>query len=320
MSWKKNIGILTCFTGTVIGTMHIINRIISHIAISDNSLDQNNYQYYNWRFGKIAYRKTGSGSPILLIHDFKVYASSEEWHSIEKELARTNTVYTIDLIGFGYSDHPILTYTNFLYVQLINEFIKNVIKRKTDVIVSGESASFVLMACGNDEAIINRIIMINPPDLITLAKMPTKHCKFIKNLLFTPVIGTFIYNMKVNKRTIYQDFASRYFYDRNKIDEKDILSCFRTSQIEKTHSKYLYACQKSRFTNANIIFCLGKLNNSIFIITGNGNPENSLIAEQYQNHLPSIEILGMNNTKYLPHVEKPEEFLDQVRVLLSDEV
>lgn len=300
--------------------MHIFNRIIAHIATSDNFHDQNNYLYYNWRFGKIAYKKCGSGSPLLLIHDFKVYSSSEEWRAVEKELSKTNTVYTIDLLGCGCSDHPILTYTNFLYVQLISEFIKNVIREKTDIIVSGDSASFVLMACGNDNEIINRIIMINPQDLVSLAKIPTKHSKFIKNLLFIPVIGTFIYNMKVNKRTIYQDFASKYYYDRNKIEEKDILTCFHASQREKTHSKYLYACQKSRFTNANILFCLNKLNNSIFIITGNCNPENSLIAEQYQNYLPSIEIFGIDRTKYLPHVENPEAFLEQVHVLLSDEV
>ena len=66
--------------------------------------------------------------------------------------------------------------------------------------------------------------------------------------------------------------------------------------------------------------CLNKLNNSIFIIAGNSNPENMLIAEQYQNQLPSIEIVGINNTKMLPHVEKAEEFIEQIQILFSEEV
>ena len=60
------------------------------------------------------------------------------------------------------------------------------------------------------------------------------------------------------------------------------------------------------------------MNNSIFIITGNKNPENTLIAAQYQNHLPSIEIVGINQTKQIPHVEKSEEFINQINIFLSE--
>ena len=300
--------------------MHIINRVFTYIATADNRLDGNSFEYYNWRFGRIAYKKKGAGSPVLLVHNFDVCSSMNEWKNIESELAKTNTVYSLDLLGCGCSDRPILTYTNFLYVQLINDFIKNIIGKKTDVIVSGNSASFVLMACANDETIINRIVMVNPQNLASLAKAPTKRSTLVKYLLYTPIIGTFIYNMKVNKRTIYQKFYSDCYYDVNRINEKDILTCFESSHKDKTRSRYLYACQQSRYTNANILFCLGRLNNSIFVISGNGNPENALVAEQYQNYLPSIEIVGINNTKELPHVEKADEFLDQVHVLLSEEV
>lgn len=319
MGWKKKVGFIAAFTGTMLGTMHIINRIFTYIATADDYLCQDTYEYYNWRFGKIAYKKKGSGSPLLLIHNFDVCSSSDEWKNIEDELAKTNTIYSIDLLGCGCSDHPFLTYTIFLYVQLITDFIKHIIGEKTDVIVSGDSSSFVLMANANDETIINRIIMINPQNLISLAKVPTKRTKLIKYLLFAPVIGTFIYNIKINKHTIMQKFITSFYYDQNEVSEKDILTCFEASHKEKSHSKYLYACQKSRYTNANILFCLGKITNSIFIIIGNGNPENALSASQYQNQIPSIEIVGINNTKQLPHVEKPDEFIEQVRILFSDE-
>lgn len=319
LSWKKNLGIIAAFTGTVIGTIHIINRIFTYIATADDHLNKDSYSYYDWRFGKIAYKKQGEGKPLLLIHDFNVCSSSYEWNKIEKKLAKNNTVYTIDLLGCGCSDHPILTYTNFLYVQLITDFIKHVIGDKTDVIVSGDSSPFVIMACANDETIISRIAMVNPQNLISLAKIPTKRTKLVKHLLYIPVIGTFMYNMQINKRTIKQKFASSYYYNQNGIEEKDILAYFNASQKDKTHAKYLYACQKSRFTNANILFCLNKLDNSIFIITGTGNPENVLVANQYQNQLPSIEIVGINNTKQLPHMEKPDDFVEQINILFADE-
>ena len=319
MSIKRKLTFLAVFTGAAVGTMHIVNRVFQYISTADNLIDKDTYQYYSWRFGKIAYTKSGSGRPILLIHDLNVCSSSCEWHKVINRLSKTNTVYAIDLLGCGCSDHPILTYTNFLYVQLITDFIKHIIGEKTDVIVSGDSSPFVLMACSNDDTIINKVAMINPQNLVSLAKIPTKRTKTVKYLLSAPIIGTFIYNMSVNKRTISQKFVSSYFYDHNKVDEKDILTCFESSHKHKAHSKYLYACKKSRFTNANILCCLSKLNNSIFIIVGNSNPENTLSANQYQNQLPSIEIVGINETKQLPHVEKPKEFIEQIRILFSEE-
>lgn len=81
------------------------------------------------------------------------------------------------------SERPVLTYTNFLYVQLITDFIKDIITEKTDIIVSGESASFVIMACANDDTVINRVIIVNPQDLASQAKIPTKRSYMVKYLL-----------------------------------------------------------------------------------------------------------------------------------------
>lgn len=317
MNLKKKLTFLAVFSASAIGTMHVVNRIFSYIASENRFLDEDSYEYYDWRFGKIAYKKQGTGNPILLVHDLNVCSSSYEWNRIIDTLSKTNTVYAIDLLGCGLSERPLLTYTNYLYVQLLTDFIKQVIGERTDVIASGHSSSFTIMACANDETLINRVILVNPDDIIKLSKVPSKRSTMVKNLIVTPILGTFIYNMKVNKRTIRENFTKSCFSHDN-VREKDIMICFESTQRDKTHSRYLYACQSTGYTNANILHCLKKLNNSIFIITGNKNPENTLIAAQYQNHLPSIEIVGINQTKQIPHVEKPEEFINQINIFLSE--
>ena len=317
MNLKKKLTFLAVFSASAIGTMHVVNRIFSYIASENRFLDEDIYEYYDWRFGKIGYKKQGTGNPILLVHDLNVCSSSYEWNRIIDTLSKTNTVYAIDLLGCGLSERPLLTYTNYLYVQLLTDFIKQVIGEKTDVIASGHSSSFTIMACANDESLINRVILVNPDDIIKLSKVPSKRSTMVKNLIVTPILGTFIYNMKVNKRTIREKFTKSCF-SHDSVREKDIMICFESTQRDKTHSRYLYACQSTGYTNVNILHCLKKLNNSIFIITGNKNPENTLIAAQYQNHLPSIEIVGINQTKQIPHVEKPEEFINQINIFLSE--
>ncbi|MGC4018807.1 MAG: alpha/beta fold hydrolase [Muricomes sp.] len=317
MSWKKKLTSCALLGGTAIGIMHVVNKLVYHISTIDNLLFHKDEKYYDWRFGRIFYTKQGSGSPILLIHDLNVTSSAYEWTKIVDVLSRTNTVYTIDLLGCGRSDKPNLTYTNYLYVQLITDFIKHIIGDKTDIITTGESGTFVLMACANDSEIINKIIMVNPQNLVTLAKVPTKRTKVLRYVISTPIIGTFIYNMLINKRTIEGDFRSRYYYDQNKVEEKSIVTYFEASHKNNARSKHLYASIKSRYTNANIMHCLNRINNSIFIIVGNSNPENMLTANQYQNQLPSIEIVGINKAKHLPQMEVSKEFIEQVKILFE---
>ena len=43
------------------------------------------------------------------------------------DLARRNTVYTIDLLGFGRSDRPAIRYSARLYISLISDFVSRVI-------------------------------------------------------------------------------------------------------------------------------------------------------------------------------------------------
>ena len=317
MSFKKKLITCTAIAGTSVGIMHIINRFICYISSRDDFLYTKEQNYYDWTYGRIFFTKQGSGAPILLIHDLDVCSSSYEWNKLKAELSKTNTIYTIDLLGCGLSEKPNITYTNFLYVQLITDFIKNVIEEKTDIITTGHSASIVLMACANDDSIINRMMLINPESMMNSLQFPKYYDKLYRNLIYTPIIGTFIYNLVMNKNAIKEKFMTDYFYDHARIREKDISAYIEASQTEKSHGKYLYANIKAHYTTGNTINCLTKINNNIYIITGNGNPENNLAASQYQNMLPSIEIVGINDVKQLPQLEAPEEVLGIIKDYLE---
>ena len=46
--------------------MHIANRVLEYISTADKLINSDEYEYYNWRFGKIAYKKTGEGCIISM--------------------------------------------------------------------------------------------------------------------------------------------------------------------------------------------------------------------------------------------------------------
>lgn len=318
MGWKKKLTLYTALTASTLGTIHLLNRFAYFLATVDNVLDNTKDNFYEWRFGNIHYSKKGSGKPILLVHDLNSSSSSYEWNKIETELTKTNTVYTLDLLGCGRSDKPNITYTNFLYVQMVTDFIKHIIKEKTDIVVTGESSSFILLSCANTDELIGQVMLINPSSLTEQAKIPTKRTKVLKYLIDTPIVGTLLYNILVNKKTIDNTFRRQYFYDQNKIEEKCIQTYWEASQKSNTKAKYLFSSICSRYTNANILFCIKNITNNIYIIYGNGNPEYAGIANQYQNQLPSIELFEIDHCKYLPQLECPSDLLAQIQLLIND--
>lgn len=319
MNWKKKITTCTLLLVITAVVLSIINKLICFFATLDNLLKDPEGNYYEWRFGKVFYVKQGSGAPILLVHDLTTQSSAFEWKKVISDLSKTNTVYAIDLLGCGRSDKPSLTYTNYLYVQMITDFIKHIIGQKTDVIVTGESISAIIMTACNDKTIIKRIIMINPLDLNHLSLVPTKRTKFLKFVINTPIIGTTIYNLLSTRPSIEKLFFGDYFYDCSKIENNYIKTYYEAAHIRGEKSKYLFASIKGRYTNANIVHCLKSLTNSIFILEGEGTPNNLVFAEQYKSILPSIEIIPLKKCKHLPQLEIPKEFLENVKIVFEIE-
>ena len=82
--------------------------------------------------------------------------------------------------------------------------------------------------------------------------------------------------------------------------------------------KYLFSSQIGRYTTVNMKHCLNSINNSIFIISGEEDLYQET-AEEYKEILPSIEVASIKGTKYLPQLEEPDKFLEQVNILFSQQ-
>ncbi len=298
-------------------TIHVINRIQYSHATIKSILPATENRYYEWRFGKIKYTKKGTGSPVLLIHDLTPGSSSYEFNKIIDSLSKQHEVYAIDLLGYGLSDKPDITFTNYLYVQLITDFIKNIIGRKTNIIATGDAFPIAVMVCHNDNDIIKNLIAINPTSLYQLNQIPSKQTKVLKLLLEAPIIGTFIYNMHTSKTAFTKIFREEYFNNPYNVDEKDIDSYVEAAHTPDYHSKHAYASYVGRYLNANIVHALKEINNSICILMGENKKDNKNIAENYIYYNNAIEVAYIPSSKQLPHLEKPEQILSCLDMYLS---
>ena len=294
------------FTALAGGAMYAFNKFIDYTASYRGLTLDENENYYAWRNGTIFYEKKGNGSPLLLIHDLNPISSSYEWSHIIDQLSETHTVYAIDLLGCGKSEKPSSSYVNYLYVQLINDFIQDVIQEKTDLVVTGESFSFAVMAARMNQTSIGKITAINPTDIIYNVQSPTKWNELIKRVFELPIIGTFIYNMIANTKTITKQFTEKYYHDSTKIPVNLPDIYYESAHLEGSNGKYLYASILGRYTNINIIHALKLITNPIhFIVTDTASPD----IEEYLNYDPDITIDHISETGDLPQLEEPEEVI-----------
>lgn len=304
-------------SGLAIFATYVINRLIFYYATIKDVLFSDKRNLYVWRFGKIYYTKQGEGDPLLLIHDLTHMSSAYEWHRMATELSKNHTVYTIDLLGCGRSDKPKVTYTNYLYVQMINDFIKDIIKGKTDIIASGSSVSLAVMACHSEPGRFNRLMFINPDSMNQMAKYPKANHKALKYFFEIPVIGTLAYNIASSHYFIKKAFVEDYYADAGALNDNDILAYREAAHLGGVSSKYLYASICSHFININIANAIKKMNHSIYIVGGEKEENICNIIDEYVYYNQSIEASLIKNTKHLPQLEKPEEILEMCSIFFT---
>lgn len=319
MTTKNKFITTALLTTTTLTSIAALNKYLKMTATSKNILtssDKSTSNFYHWRLGDIYYTKSGSGRPLLLIHDLNSASSGFQWKQLIPTLSKRYTVYTIDLLGCGRSEKPYLTYTNYLYVQMISDFIKSEIGHRTDVIANGNSGNFIVMACSHTPELFNRIIWVNPDSVSSYNRLPGKYTKFYKNFLDMPIIGTLLYHITTSKHSLIDTFKKEYFSNSNSVKESYIDAYYEAAHLG-TSPKSICASVQCKYTNCNITNALKKIDNSIYLIGGEDLYKKKEILNEYISYNPAIEYTLIPHTKFLPHMERPVEFLTAVYTYLS---
>ncbi len=135
---------------------------------------------YRWQHGHIFYKELGKNDapPILLLHTLGIDASSHEMRNIMKPLTQMYHVYALDLLGFGLSDRPRLDYTAETYIDLLHDFLTDIVEQPATLLASQYSSAYALAIAQRFPKLCERLILISPqtePEkgaLSSLAKIP----------------------------------------------------------------------------------------------------------------------------------------------------
>lgn len=312
---NKVMTLLALLSGSAFATA-MMNRYIKFSATSHRLLEESHPLCFKWRLGNIYYTKSGTGKPLLLLHDFHFASSGYEWNQIVEPLKKHYTVYTLDLLGFGRSEKPNLTYTSYLFIQLISDFIKTEIGHRTSVIATGGSAALTVMACNTHPELFERIALINPDSLSACSQVSGKNIRLYKFILDLPIVGTLLYHIASSRSLLEKDFRERFFYNPYTAKTSFIDCCHESAHLG-SYPKAIFSSIECCYTRCNITTALKKIDHSIFIIGGGEEPSITSTIEEYQTLNPAIEYTLIPKTKHLPHVEQPETVLRHLTIFFS---
>ncbi len=300
-------------------SIHLFNNRLFNNAKEKIQHKEKNYKTYAWKFGTIHYRQTGSGSPLLLIHDTFSGASSVEYERIIQQLSKKHEVFALDLLGFGFSEKANITYTGYLYVQLIHDFIVEVIgQTHVDIITSGNSHIFALFASHQTNDLIRKCIMISPPGLAKIALNPSKKNYTLKYLLESPYIGTTLYNLLNSQFMFNRQFGVR---DKpmNKVLLPYIEQFYYNAHNEDSRIRYAYASSICNYLNLDLRNILDKSDHCLYIINGSQRDYDIKALEGQYTHInPSIECATIKHSTNFPHIENPYATCDTIELFLHD--
>lgn len=303
-------------TLTSAAALYGINAWIDKTASNKNVLNETQGDFYHWKYGDIFYTVQGTGSPLLLIHNVDFLSSHDEWSKLVKKLSKEHQVYTLDLIGCGQSEKPNLTYTNYLYVQLVTDFVKEIIQCTPSVITSGDSSSFVIMANHMNPELFHQVILINPSDVEKTSMEPSRKNMIEKYILFSPLIGTTLYNYYTSEEHIRNIILQKYLYQTTGDFKKLIDTCYQSAHSDKSKGRFLYASKKCCYLNVNIAHAL-KDKTNLSIISGNERKNSIKISDGYTRINDKIDVTDLSHCKLLPQWELPDKTLSIINQYLK---
>lgn len=267
-------------------------------------------QTWTWRGHKIPYTVLGSGQPLLLVHGFG--ASLGHWRKNIPVLAAAGyRVYAIDLLGFGGSDKPSLSYSLDLWQEQLKDFWTAHIQAPTVFVGNSIGGLLCLIMLADHPELAAGGVLLNcagglnhRPDEFNLP-MRVIMGTFTK-VVSSKVVGPFLFNRIRQKarlrRTLYQVYRDRAAVTDDLIDLLYNPSCDPGAQ-------QVFASVLTAPAGPSPKELLPKVNVPLLVLWGEADPwtpiAGAVLYQEFAKTHP-LTFIPIPNTGHCPHDENPD--------------
>jgi pimeloyl-ACP methyl ester carboxylesterase len=299
-------------TGAGAGLLAAVNASIRRSAGEpDDAVFGGAAQSFPWQHGDIFYKTAGpeeQAAPLLFVHGIGAGVSSFMWRRNFDELSRDYQVYAPDLLGCGLSAKPPYAYySTELYVELIADFIRQVIGRPAHLVASSLGAAYCARVADQHPELVKDLLLISPTGVNNLRARPGMTGAAFYGLLESPVLGESFYNVVASERSIRDYARQQLFYEPSRATERLIGHYYAASH--QPGAQHVIAAFLSGYLNTDIRAPFTRLRQRVTLVWGKQDETNKLEQAAELLHLnPQARLVIFDHCRMMPQEEHPERF------------
>ncbi len=111
---------------------------------------------------RVYYEVGGSGSPVVLVHGIGAGNSMHLYRRNTAALAKEHRVYAFDFPGFARSGARPIQYTNDLYVRVLEEFLRQVVREPAALFGGSYGADYIIRVAVEQPTLVSKLLLSNP--------------------------------------------------------------------------------------------------------------------------------------------------------------
>ena len=271
---------------------------------------------YAWKYGEIAFQRLGTGQPLLLLHSFGPGHDAEEWRAAAELLAPQHLVYAPDLLGWGRSDKPRLGYDGELYIQLIGDFLEDVIEQRCGIVAAGLAAAYAVQVALDRPELVDSLGLVVPSGIEIHGEEPDLKDALVNRLLRFPILGTSALNLFTSRTAIGQHLKREVFLGPEQVDAARVEHHYRSSHQPGSHGAL--AAYLSGYLNHSVHEAVRRLQTPLWIGWGRNATDPSVeIADLWLQQAPEAQLEIFEGSSNLPHLEVSTRFSQRLGPFLT---
>ncbi len=251
---------------------------------------------------KIRYFESGSSKKTLtLVHGLG--ASCERWKYVLPLLATDFHVVVPDLVGFGYSDKPMIDYTPNFFSNFLEKFLISLGIEHTSIIGSSLGGQIAVEYTSSHSQSVEKLVLVSPSGAMKQA---------------TPALDAYIMAaLYPNEQSAKNAFEA--MDGSGKQIPMEIINGFVT-RMKLPNAKFAFMSTLLGLKNSDLITeKLENISSPTLIIWGTDDPVIPIkFAGEFLSSIKNCHFYEMNRCGHTPYVQEPEKFASYVLKFLND--
>ncbi len=282
--------------------------------------------YWSWRDQAVYYVKIGESHsqrpPLLLVHGFG--ASTDHWRKTIAGLRSDFEVWAIDLLGFGRSAKPNLTYGGDLWRDQLHDFITTVIGQP--VVLVGNSLggyTCLCVAAQRPESVAGLVLLNSAGPFTEIQVEPPKpdpiremFGSFMRGLFRQPW-AKFILFQYLRQPWVIRQTLQKVYLDQSAITDQLVDEIYRPSC--DPGAAEVFASMFSNPQGEKVDVLLKQMQCPLLLLWGEADPWISAQTRslKFQQHYSQLTEYFLR-AGHCPHDEVPDQVNELIRHWMSD--